>query len=212
MLNRVWLFGDPMDCSPPGSSVHGISQAGMLEWVAISSHLPKLGIKPKFPVLTGGFFTAEPLWKPTLYYQFSLSVVSDSSATPWTAAYQAPLPMGFSRQEYWGAIAFSMRIETVPFFLFPWFAITTSFWWGKQTSFWQPWWERRILHLPRLGAGGPSLEGMLKGYTWVRQEALGSHTPVTTGQAGLEALPLSFWSPRALLKTPYKYKTKFHKV
>ena len=27
---------DPMGCSPPGSSVHGISQAGMLEWVAIS--------------------------------------------------------------------------------------------------------------------------------------------------------------------------------
>ena len=27
---------DPMDCSPPGSSVHGISQAGTLEWVAIS--------------------------------------------------------------------------------------------------------------------------------------------------------------------------------
>ena len=28
---------DPMDCSPPGSSVHGISQARVLEWVAISS-------------------------------------------------------------------------------------------------------------------------------------------------------------------------------
>ena len=28
---------DPMDCSPPGSSVHGTSQAGILEWVAISS-------------------------------------------------------------------------------------------------------------------------------------------------------------------------------
>ena len=27
---------DPMDCSPPGSSVHGILQAGMLEWVAVS--------------------------------------------------------------------------------------------------------------------------------------------------------------------------------
>ena len=27
----------PMDCNPPGSSVHGISQAGILEWVAISS-------------------------------------------------------------------------------------------------------------------------------------------------------------------------------
>ena len=28
---------DPMDCSPPGSSVHGVSQARTLEWVAISS-------------------------------------------------------------------------------------------------------------------------------------------------------------------------------
>ena len=28
---------DPVDCSPPGSSVHGILQAGILEWVAISS-------------------------------------------------------------------------------------------------------------------------------------------------------------------------------
>ena len=27
---------DPIDCSPPGSSVYGISQAGILEWVAIS--------------------------------------------------------------------------------------------------------------------------------------------------------------------------------
>ena len=35
-------LSDPMDCSPPGSSVHGISQARILEWVAISfsnSHL-----------------------------------------------------------------------------------------------------------------------------------------------------------------------------
>ena len=32
-----WLFCDPMDYSPPGSSVHGISQARILEWVAISS-------------------------------------------------------------------------------------------------------------------------------------------------------------------------------
>ena len=27
-------------------------------------------------------------------------------ATPWTAAYQAPLPMGFSRQEYWSGLPF----------------------------------------------------------------------------------------------------------
>ena len=35
VLSRVQLFCDPMDCSPPGSSVHGIFQARMLEWVAI---------------------------------------------------------------------------------------------------------------------------------------------------------------------------------
>ena len=35
-LSCVWLFCAPMDCSPPGSFVHGISWAGILEWVAIS--------------------------------------------------------------------------------------------------------------------------------------------------------------------------------
>ena len=34
---RVWVFETPMDCSPPGSSVHGILQARILEWVAIPS-------------------------------------------------------------------------------------------------------------------------------------------------------------------------------
>ena len=42
---------DPMDCSPPGSSVHGILQAQTLEWVAISfsNDLPNPGIKPRSP-------------------------------------------------------------------------------------------------------------------------------------------------------------------
>ena len=35
LLSCVRLFQDPMDCSPPGSSVHGILQARILEWVAI---------------------------------------------------------------------------------------------------------------------------------------------------------------------------------
>ena len=37
VLSHVRLFFNPMDCSPPGSSVHGILQARMLEWVAVSS-------------------------------------------------------------------------------------------------------------------------------------------------------------------------------
>ena len=44
---------DCMDYSPPGSSVHGILQAGILEWVAMPSsrNLPDLGIEPVSPVL-----------------------------------------------------------------------------------------------------------------------------------------------------------------
>ena len=60
---------DPMDCSPLGSSVHGISQARILEWVAISysRNLPKPGIEPTSltsPALAGGFFTRCYLRKP----------------------------------------------------------------------------------------------------------------------------------------------------
>ena len=35
LLSHVRFFCDPMDCSPPGSSVHEIPQARILEWVAI---------------------------------------------------------------------------------------------------------------------------------------------------------------------------------
>ena len=42
-----------MDCSPPGSSVHGISQARILEWVAmpLPGDLPNPGIEPRSPTL-----------------------------------------------------------------------------------------------------------------------------------------------------------------
>ena len=55
-----------MDYSPPGSSVHGISQARILEWVAISfsRDLSDPGIKPTPPALAGGFFITEPPGKP----------------------------------------------------------------------------------------------------------------------------------------------------
>ena len=49
---------DPMDCSLPGSSAHGILQARILEWVAFPSpgNLPNPGNKPTSPALAGGFF------------------------------------------------------------------------------------------------------------------------------------------------------------
>ena len=49
---------DLMDCSPPGSSVHGVSQAIILEWVAIFSGMDPLS--PVSPALADGFFTTEP--------------------------------------------------------------------------------------------------------------------------------------------------------
>ena len=57
---------DPMDCSLPGSSIHGIFQASVLEWVTISSPRgsPVLRVEPlslaspaREMQLSGGFFT-----------------------------------------------------------------------------------------------------------------------------------------------------------
>ena len=49
-----------MDCNPPGSSVHGISQARILKWVAISfSRGFSPGIEPQSLALIGRFFTTE---------------------------------------------------------------------------------------------------------------------------------------------------------
>ena len=61
---------DPMDYSPPGSSVHGILQASTLEQVANS--FSRASFQPRdqtriscIPYIAGGFFTAEPLEKPS---------------------------------------------------------------------------------------------------------------------------------------------------
>ena len=71
---------DPMDCSLPGSSALGIFQARVLEWVAIA-FFKKVKVKS--------------LHHARLF------------ATPWAIAHQAPLSMGFSRQEYWSGLPVS---------------------------------------------------------------------------------------------------------
>ena len=79
---------DPIDGSPPDSPVPGILQARTLEWVAISS---------------------SNAWKWKVKVK-SLSHVW-LFVTPWTAAYQAPPSMGFTRWVLeWGAFAFSIYI------------------------------------------------------------------------------------------------------
>ena len=110
---------NPMDCSPPGSSIHWICQARILEWVPIA-----------FSVLTG--HESSKSWKLNAYTQAHTSTlthkhthtstlrltwvfcvlmqvcvshsVAPNSATPSTAAHQAPPSMGFARQEYWSGV------------------------------------------------------------------------------------------------------------
>ena len=79
-LQSCLTLGDPIDSSPPGSPVPGILQARILEWVAIS-------------------FSNAWKWKVKVK-----SLCVRLLATPWTAAYQAPPSMGFSRQEYWSRV------------------------------------------------------------------------------------------------------------
>ena len=69
---------DPMDYSPPDSSVHGILQARILEWVAIPSpgDLPDPGIEPGSPTWQADTLPSEPPGKPK--WKWSRSVVSDS--------------------------------------------------------------------------------------------------------------------------------------
>ena len=57
---------DLMDCRPPGTSVHGVLQARILEWVATSfcRDLPSLGIKPRSPALQSDALPSALLGKP----------------------------------------------------------------------------------------------------------------------------------------------------
>ena len=79
---------DPIEGSPPGSPIPGILQARTLEWVAIS-------------------FSNAWKWKGKVK---SLSCIQ-LLATPWTAAYQAPPPMGFSRQEYCSGVPLPSLVQ-----------------------------------------------------------------------------------------------------
>ena len=73
-LSCVRLVFDPMDYSPSGTSVHGISQARILEWVTLSStrDLSDPGIEPTFPALAGRFFTTEPPGKNSVGRELSI--------------------------------------------------------------------------------------------------------------------------------------------
>ena len=70
-LQSCPTFCDPMDCSPPDSSVHGILQTKILEWVVMLS--PRVSSQPRdwTPVscIAEGFFTTQLPGKPNIAYE-----------------------------------------------------------------------------------------------------------------------------------------------
>ena len=81
LLQSCLTLCDPIDSSPPGSPVPGILKARILEWVAIS-------------------FSNAWKWRVKVQLLSHVRLL----ATSWTAVYQAPPSMGFSRQKYWGGV------------------------------------------------------------------------------------------------------------
>ena len=91
-LQSCLTLCDPIDGSPPGSPIPGILQARTLEWVAIS-------------------FSNAWKWKVKVKLLSRILLL----VTPWTAAYQAPPSIGFSRQEYWSGVPLPSLITCLPF-------------------------------------------------------------------------------------------------
>ena len=92
---------DPTDSSPPGSAIPGILQVRTLEWVAMC-------------------FSNAWKWKVKVKLLSRIWLL----ATPWTAAYQAPPSMGFSRQEYWSGVPLpSLSLFLVKYFWRIWLHI-----------------------------------------------------------------------------------------
>ena len=95
---------DPMDCSLPGSLVHGIFQARILEWAAISfsrgSSQPRDWTRVSR--IAGRRFTVWAISRVQLF------------VTPWTVAYHTPPSMGFSRQKCWSGLPFLKMVQNLP--------------------------------------------------------------------------------------------------
>ena len=99
-----------MDCSLPGSSVHVIHQAGILEWVARPSFRGSSWATDRtwFSCTVGRFLTTEPPGKPQIFLLLLLSHFSlvRLCVIPQIAAHQAPPSLGFPRQEHWSGLPF----------------------------------------------------------------------------------------------------------
>ena len=85
LLSYVWLFCDPVDCSPPGSTVHGNSpdnNAGASCHSLLQGIFPTPGIQPGFPALQTDSLPSEPPGKPQAFSGI-LQISPHRVACPW---------------------------------------------------------------------------------------------------------------------------------
>ena len=129
-LQLCLTFCDPMDCSPPSSSVHGVLQARKLEWLAMPSSRGSSPARDQTHVscLAGGVFTAEHRRSPGERYTNLInrksfppyyptrkcstifrSQILSLPGTPAQFSLSSPFHLGYLQQNR----------HTVPFFLFP---------------------------------------------------------------------------------------------
>ena len=87
------MLCDPVDCSPPGSSVQGIFQARVLGWVAIpfSREIPNPGIKPRSPKLQADSLPSEPLGG------YKQQAFLSHSSRGWKSKVKVPADLGSDR-------------------------------------------------------------------------------------------------------------------
>ena len=104
---------DPRECSLPGSPIPGILQARTQEWVAIS-------------------FSNAWKWKVKVKLLSRVWLL----ATPWTAAHQAPLSMGFSRQQYWSGVPLPSPFKSVTIAIFHSYQLHVSVTQWKEKWLW----------------------------------------------------------------------------
>ena len=124
LLQSCLTHFDPMDYNLPGSLVHGILQARILEWVVA---MPFSGVSSwprdwtQVSHIVGRFFIDWATREAAAAAALLLSLQSCSIlVTTWTAAYQAPRFTGFSRQECWSGLPLpSPTREAVPELMSP---------------------------------------------------------------------------------------------
>ena len=97
----------PTLCNPMDYTVHGILQARILEWISFpfSRGFSQPRDQTQVSCIAGRFFFFFFLQADSLPAEPQVAKSClNSFATPWNVARQAPLPLGFPRQEYWSGL------------------------------------------------------------------------------------------------------------